>query len=493
MSFARSVRTIQADDAASFGSYDNIASSPEEEEPLEDAMVNAAIGYEQGISQPYTADRQRAMRVLTRKGQILDGNPYRLPGVSDGAEQGMPRSKDDFEVVYHSDALAPIREEAAAPPKLTVEAIQPRRPLQEARATAYLDEDTLARLEGDELFSDNEWEHINDSENVPVSKFSPYDSDSPPHRTGVFRSLSKKVKGSFRRPARPEISAPLLDLRHEPDNPAGMPTVMSYAVPIRNPAPELAARAGNVQEAINLRRQNANIAGGKSSKNKKRRDFEAPRPAPPRPQKQHKVKVVGDPDRMTQLGDFIDVCTLDSSSEELVEDDESYDRERKILKVQSLHPLRKPSKKVDTSKYSWMPPEPSALPKPLKVTSQNDWHMSADYPGVDDLFNKIDQQIEDMGVSGRGQLANGEYRLQNQESAGQPAQETTGADYEDEEPEIIVDTYIQGDHTLWRATERVGENTTRSTQQRFRRERTDRSSEEDEAAALMARLQAVRK
>jgi hypothetical protein len=395
MSFAQSVRTNQTHDAASFGSYDNIESSPEQESGLQDVVVNAAIGYEQGTSQSYVADRQRAMRVLTRKGQILDGNPYRLAGVPHGAKQDMPCSRDDFEVAYHSDALAPIREEQAAPPELTVEAIQPRKTYQEARATANLNDETLSRLEGDELFpSEDDWDHIDSAENILVSKFSPYDSDSPPQRTGIFRSLSRKVKGSLRRPKRPkrpEISAPLLDLRHKPDNPAGMPTVIGYAVPIQKPAPELAVRAKNVHEAMGQRRQNVVIAEHKQSKAKQRQDFEAPRPAPPRPQKQHKVKVVGDPDRMTQLGDFIDVQTLDSSSGALAQDDDSYDREREILKVRSLHPLRKPSKKVDTSRYSWMPPEPQHLSTPSKVTSQQDWNMLAEYSIVNNLFDEIDQ------------------------------------------------------------------------------------------------------
>ena len=493
-SFTQPVRTNQTNDAVSFGSYDNIESS-HEEEGLEDALVNAAIGYEQGTSQPYTADRQRAMRILTRKGQILDGNPYRLPGVPHGAEQAIPRSKDDFEVVYHSDALAPIREEATTPPKLAVEAIQPRKIYQEARATAFLDDETLARLEGDELFpQEDDWDYVNDTEDAPVSKFSLWDSDSPPKRTGIFRSLSKKVKGSFRRPARPEISAPLLDLKHQPDNPAGMPTVMSYAVPLPKPASELAVRAGNVQEAIDMRRQNANIGECKPSKSKKRQDFEAPRTAPPRPQKQHKVKVVGDPDRMTQLGDFMDIQTLDSSSEELADDDDSYDLEREILKVRSLHPLRQPSKRVDTSKYSWMPPEPGNLSIPAQVTSQQDWHMSAECPTVDDLFDKTDRHIADMDTSDRRRSVDSHNRHRSQRSVDRRTRATSDSvANEDDEPEIMVDTYIQGDHTLWKATERVGENMAPSTQRQFRQTRDERSFEDDAAAALMKRLQALRK
>jgi hypothetical protein len=271
-----------------------------------------------------------------------------------------------------------------------------------------------------------------------------------------------------------------------------MPTVMGDAVPIQKPAPELAVRANNVQQAIELQRQKTINAGHKRSKSK-RQEQVAQLLAPTRPPKPHKVKVVGDPDRVTQLGDFIDVQTLDSSTEDLIEDDDSFDRERKILSVRSLHPLRKPSKKVDTSKYSWMPPEPATLPKPAKVTSQNDWHMSAEYPTVDDLFDKTDGHISEMGISEREGTAEGEDKPQGQRPEDQPEQAIPGAYDGDEEPEIIIDTYMNDDHTLWKATERVGDNTARSNQCEFRQERTERSSEEDEAVALMARLQALRK
>jgi hypothetical protein len=58
----------------------------------------------------------------------------------------------------------------------------------------------------------------------------------------------------------------------------------------------------------------------------------------------------------------------------------------------------------------------------------------------------------------------------------------------------MIDTYINNDHTLRRAAERVGENTARSTQRDFRQDRVIRpAEEEDEAAALMARLEALKK
>jgi hypothetical protein len=449
----------------------------------EDDFPNVVVGYEQGTAYPYITDRRTALRLLTRKGQVLGANPYRLPGVPDGTERDeQRRAQDDFEIVYRSDALHPIEEEATAQPNQEVEAIP------------YLDKASLARLEGIELFpSDDEWEYVNGEENFPVSRFSPWDSEASSPKKGIFRSISKRIKGSFRRsaaPARSDISAPLLDLRHEPEGPAGFPNVMEYAVPIEHPAPELANRASNVAEAIKLRRQNTNKLETKpiESNSQPSREQAEPPKRPPRP---HILKVVGEEDRMTELGDFIDAGLADSSSGGLVDDDDSYDQERRILKIRSLHPLRNPTKRVDTSKYDWMPPVPPTLPMLPKVTSAHDWRMSDEYPTVNSLFDEINQQIADIGVQDHELSAanHGDDRLQR--TVDRIPSGTV--DDEDTESEVMVKTYIQGDRTLWVATERPNERTAHSTRREFRQEREGTAFEGDEAAALMARLRVLRK
>ena len=487
MSLAKALRGKQPECRRTSNITTMALPSTREERP-EENCVNVVVGYEDCTSIPYTADRKSAMRLLTRKGDIIENNPYRLHGIPDGTEpEEQRRTKDDFEVIYHSDVLPTIDEERADPHEHERESSDF---VEEARTIPYLDEATLARLDGVELFppDDDEWEHVNDRENILVSRFSPWDSEASSSKKGIFRSLSKRVKGSLRRsvaPARPDISAPLLDLRHEPEGPAGLPNAMEYAIPIENPAPELANRAGNIAEAIGIRRQNTIKLATRPSKPDRQPYGEKAMP-PTRPARPRKVKVVGEEDRMTEMGDFIDAGLADSSSEELVEVEDSYDQEHTILKIRSLHPLRKPRKKVDTSKYDWMPPVPPILPMPPKVTSQHDWHMSQQYPTIDSLFDEVDKQIADI-ASIRHERAAASREVDRSPSG------TVRIDDNDSDNEIMVDTYVHDDHTLWVASERPNADTACSTRRVYRQERQRKSAEGDEAAARWVRLQALRK
>ena len=489
MSFGKALRGKQPRGRTSVNTSD--VSQPLSTHKQSEENQNVIVGYEQGSSIPYTADRKSAMRLLTRHGKILDSNPYRLPGIPDVTElEETRKTKDDSEIVYRSDALDPISDEAIAH---SVSAVPGH--VQEDRATPYLDEDSVARLDGIELFppDDDDWEYCN-GENIPVSRFSPWDSEASPKKKGIFRSLSQKVKGSLRRsaaPARPEISAPLLDLRHEPEGPSGLPNVMEYALSIEHPAPELANRAGSVAEAIGIRRQTTNKLATKppQSNHQLHREQSVP---PSRPTRPRRVKVVGEEDRMTELGDFIDAGLEDSSSGELIEDDDSYDEERRILKIRSLHPLRKPSKKVDTSKYNWMPPVPPILPTPAKVTSAHDWRMSDEYPSVDSLFDAIEQQIADIGGAKNETPAGRRGANHLRPTVDHPLPGTGRVDDEDEEQEVMVDTFIHGDHTLWVASERCNEITVRSSRREFRQDRQGGRDEGDEIATLVARLRTLR-
>lgn len=501
------------------------ATTAGEQHDLQDRVLNAAIGYEQGMSTPYIADRQRAMRVLTRKGRILDGNPYRLPGVTDNAKREMQRTKDDFEVVYHSEALDPIREEHAvqstrATPYVNEEALaklvagplfdevpdtitnEPE--VESSRPVPYINKEALAKLEANQVFSPREdWEVIDDAEVQPASRFSPYDSDEAPKKPSFLRSLSKRVKGSLKRqraPRRPEISAPLRDLRHEPDGQAEIPDMMEHAVPVAKPAAELANRASNVEEAIKMRRLDAAGRESRRVKGEKKqlRHPEAPNPAPSRPElpKRRKVTVVGSPNRMTDLGDFMNLPDADSSpseaiedkfvNEEAVEEVDSYDGERAILKVSSWLEGSQPSGS------STRPDAPTQAVDPTE-TSQHHQGISAEDLSMDALFDEINQHIaelslsqpapseassEDIGlqrISGLASYGSDHDNEENQDSE----------DDDDDERSIMVDTYIEGGHTVWRATERVGENTTRTTEQRIPAPDEYQQRGDDAKASLM--------
>jgi hypothetical protein len=312
MSYFFSDQTTQAQDA----SLQSQQKQPSKTQPddLEYHVLNAAIGYNQGTSQPWATDKQRAMRVLTRKGQMLDGNPHRL---LKSAQAAMPRAKDDFEVLYHSETLEGIRYEASAGL---------------GQQVPYLNNDAMSGLEAGQLFqAEDGWEDVNITKSqIPVSRFSPY--DSPPKKTGLFRSLSKKVASAlFGRgdPKRPEISAPLRGLRHEPDGEAGIPSAVKYAIPILTPAAELANRADTVQEAIGLRqlkkpgeRPKLTIATLQKCQEQVVSEVET-----------KKLRVVGSPDRRTELGDFMNL--RDPTSEDYVRAETAYIQQRSLLEARA--------------------------------------------------------------------------------------------------------------------------------------------------------------
>ena len=591
MSYFFSGQTKQAQDASFQPEYTQ--SPPTQPDGLEDHILNSAIGYKQGTSQPGTTDKQKAMRVLTRKGQMLDGNCYRLPNVTHAA---MPRTKDDFEVVYHSDNLEAIREDMAADVGLQA---------------SYLNE-AIARLEAGQLFQpEHEWHDDNvRNDQIPVSRFSPY--DSPPRKTGLFRSLSKKVEGAIfggGTPKRPEMSAPLRDFSHEPDGQAGIPSAVKYAIPILIPAAELANRADNVQEAVALKQLQKPSERPRLTLATLQKHQEQVAPQPEAATR--KVRFVGSPDRETEFGDFMNL--RDSISEDYIEVDEAciqqrqilearaksqmfpappaenvpgspdpvtelgdfmdirelpfrgggpdhagddeYDRERRILQIRGLYsfrlsrdswmpsgfpseaalgspnrpiglgistdapnsdvednaldngfhaherdisstlPVRQPSKRVDISKHSWMPP--GCLPTTEPQTSAEYEPMSAGNPAIESLVGHIDQHMAEMDIADN-RLSFASYETASPHRVTRANSLDTlglGAAEEHEEREIMVDTFVQGKQVLWRAGERDGAKSTRKAQVAFLKERATRRAEDsvDEATILTKRLEALRR
>ena len=398
-----------------------------------------------------------------------------------------------------------------------------------------MDVDTLARLEGHECFSpripfEADCTHLDGPRKVPVSKFSPYDSDSPPRRTGVFRSLSTRIKGAIRRhstiakmtvsrpthfhdfdpryanhdvvhpdvkavpieqaqqrlrkypkPTQPEISAPYDFKRGSGD--AGYTTYPeTWTKPPENPVPELRHRRGQVVRLNDRSNKYPHALAAKPSKLKKGSQRKQVSPLT-ETEKPRRRKFVGDPDRDTVFGDFVHAQDLSSDEDVRVQkapDDDDFS----ILDIEPLRPHRKPlaSKKVDTSRYSWVPGKTPVLPKPTEVTSQHDWRMSQEYPTVDDLFDEIDHQIADANIPEQ------EKPAMNRE-AHRP---NRMVDEEDAEPEVIIDTFTHDSHSSWVATQRPDASTARSNYRRFQQEAYDNARDQDEARILMERVRRLR-
>ena len=471
---------------------------PEDSNSTVEEFPNVIVGYEQGTAIPYVMDRQGAVRLMTRKGQIIGDDPYRLHGIADSTKIEGLGVKDDFAIEYQVPETTQNKIIPPFGPAVPAPLVEPSRPI------PYCYPDHLARLEGKEYDPshdalDQEWEHVEAPADVPVSKFSPYDSDSPPHHAGVFRSVSTKVKGSFRRRRlinKNKISAPLNDFRRE------SPGSETRAIPIKNPAPELAERSGCPGQSKEPSRHYPHALKTRPSRRKPHAE-QKPASPPARPAEPRKVKVVGQANRMTEFGDMIDAWNSPSGlSEEFGVRELPSDEDYSILEIKApkpapLYPARRPvpGTKVDTSKHSWMPPTTPTLPKTSKVTSQHDWRMDEEYPSVDGLFDvytEIDRQIAEMGIADDEKpAANREVRRLNR-MLDRPVPGKMGLDFEDDEPELIVDTFMHDRHSSWVATERPDASTATSTRQQFDQQTFDVSSGEDEAKELMERLRRMR-
>lgn len=333
------------------------------------------------------------MRLLTRHGQIIDNNLFRRPETAHQTKTRPTRAVDDFEVVYHSEAIGvAARDEiitVAAPHGDDCQIVFHADDLsvyygEEPDTTPDNAGKIMATIEGDDLFLSTEadWQHVESTQHVPVSRFSPDDSVSPPTPKGILRSASTKIKSKItpqKKSARPHISAPLLDMEHSPRGPAGVPRALEVAQPIKTPAPELATRYQNVEQF-----RAAMKAGSRKAEQ------------PPNAPTQRQIKVLGPNDTVTTFGDFISAS--DSSSVGSADDYDTYNQQREILQIYGLRPLRQPTKKVDTSRYSWMPPESPVLPRissPASVTSS----VLSEVANMSNIDRKIDNQIASMDIS----------------------------------------------------------------------------------------------
>ncbi|KAK3723250.1 hypothetical protein LTR37_001973 [Vermiconidia calcicola] len=516
------------------------------------------VGYEKGTDNPYMMPKTQAMKLMTRHGQVLGGdeNPYRLEGIPDARDYVQQHPQDDWTVIYRNRKVA---ERAVMPPPAPVEEPRPVSPparvagppsrrsdisyATDVNAGAppddgirYMDADALSKLEGHDCFGVRdgyEDQRENGEQTVPVSKFSPDNSSPETQSKGVFRSFSKRVKGSFRRPATSEKglvsgpsdsqnpdpryrdhtalhsdvkAVPLTEAQHKllrsgqlkisaPTNfkpgAGNLGSVYKKAQPIAKPAYDLAPgrrpskRVGNIAKP-------SQPAKAKSSKAKKppQKEGASPDPPPERARKV-KVKVIGEAERMTVFGDFVAAAQTDSDSDKAVTPELPSDGDFSILDIKPLRPRRRPSaaKKVDTSRYDWMP---SNLPTPAKMTSQQDWRMDEQFPAVDDLFDQIDEQIAEADIPDYEKpAANSEAHRLNR-VFDRPPPGTRGVDEEDDEPEIAVDTFIHDKHSSWVVTERPDAQTVRSDYRRLQREECNTQRDSDQAADLMERLRRVR-
>jgi hypothetical protein len=168
--------------------------------------------------------------------------------------------------------------------------------------------------------------------------------------------------------------------------------------------------------------------------------------------------------------------------------------ETTIRVVHSKRPVRQPSKRVDTSRYSWTPPAQSSRPVP-QAEAEPYGHMPAANPAIEPLVGKIDQHMAEMGIAdNRLSFANDDQsppcRVNRANSL-----DMLGLRAAEEDKEILVDTFVQDDQVLWRASGRDAAKTIRKAQVAFVRERATLRAEDhvDEAALLTARLEALRK
>ncbi|KAK3710680.1 hypothetical protein LTR37_010099 [Vermiconidia calcicola] len=516
------------------------------------------VGYEKGTENPYMMPKTQAMKLMTRHGQVLGGdeNPYRLAGIPDARDYVQQHPQDDWTVTYRDRKVAeqeavsfpvPVQESLPVSPPAKVAGPPSRRSdVEYADINAgappddgirYMDADALSKLEGHDCFGvrdgyEGDRENREQGQDVPVSKFSP-DNSSPETRSkGVFRSFSKRMKGSFRRPAtsekrlvseprnsqdpdprhpdhttlHPDVKAvPLTEAQHKllrsgqlkisaPTNfkagAGNLGSVYKKATPIAKPAHDLAP-GRRPSKRVGHTAKPSQPAKAKSSKSKKppQKEGASPDPPPERARKV-KVKVIGEADRMTLFGDFVAAAAADSTdtdSDKAATPGLPSDGDFSILDIKPLRPRRRPSatKKVDTSRYDWMPKN---LPTPAKMTSQQDWRMDEQFPAVDDLFDQIDEQIAEADIPDYEKpAANSEAHRLNR-VFDRPAPGTRGVDEEDDEPEIAVDTFIHDKHSSWVVTERPNAQTVRSDYRRLQREEHDTQRDSDQAADLMERL-----
>ena len=541
--FARALREPRHSTIAS-SMYEASQIGQTQAEEFDDVVVD----YEQGTAMPYITGRNGAMRLMTRKGHILGGDPYRLPGVADNNEAEERRAKSDSVVDYHD----PVTTREAMWQSVhclqpTIHSHEPVRVSHVAQLSSPIrnsDRDTLLGLEGQELFAvennyEAEWEHVDDTKSVPASKFSPYESDSSPRQAGVFRSVSKRLKSALRRrrtvkkntvsgpsnfqdldprypngedvhpeikavliceaqkrlyrQAHPEISA-AFNLKRGPGDTGYIACPETRATPIENPASELLHAPGHPELSKQAAGCYPNALQPKLSKRKKPQQQRLA-VLPPLPQQPRKIRVVGAVDRLTQFGDFIDAAMSSSGSEE---DDkvgeQPSDGDHSILEIKPLHPKLKPlaSKKVDTSRYSWVPPEGTTSPmSPAKLIPQHGWRMSeeSEYPTVDELFAQLDYQVATMGIPEvERPSASREVHQQHNWPNLRPSRPMV-VDDEDSDPEIIVDTFVHENHSSWIAT---AQPKSKAAHSRLHHEACDNFADRDEAQQLMERLRWLR-
>jgi hypothetical protein len=453
--------------------------SSREGDPRFDSIV---VGYEQGTATPIHMQRSRAMEVYPKHARYLAGqdNPYRLPGIACGDDGPVKKPPVDNFVDrdgYGTTAKPPrkvsglvsLQNEA-----LTVDASKPASPSKEQ--IKYVDLKSLARLEGRDLFDDEDadWTNVDQPDPEATVAQSSFSDDSSDKAVGVLRSMSAKVKNVFKRPSidkrragsvsvlsrrtstyphpqnlHPEIerkpakkahrrdadalkqdgiSAPLAGMKHYPPEHSRVQAdpIITGATELRgrnlfNPPDDPSAKGYKYPHALRPR----------PSKNKKKVS------PPVKVEYPRQVKIVGHPDRCTQFEDFIDIDYIDLENHF---EDESYG----ILKIEPPPPLRitKVSSSLDKPSHSRMVPDSPTLPHPAKVTSLGDWEMDEDYPTrKEDVIKEIDRQIEELDRSPVG------------------TQET---DEDDEEPRLVADTFIRDGHTSWRMTERPNGQTARS-------------------------------
>jgi hypothetical protein len=363
----------------------------------EDAQSGPIIvGYEQGTDRPILTSRTLASELFPRHADYLHSaeNPYRLPGIGSGVEASQDLTGDGYEFI---DVVpSPLHKRKTSEQSATLKAAHP--PPKESLDILYMDSESLARLEGNELFAEPSavlgWPTL-ESEQVKrgatVSRFSD-ESDPPKSRSaGLFRSFSNRVKGVIhRRPSAAHarhpnrevlppdlkaipIKAPCNEVRRYPA------LTVQQANRIDSPAVELRGRyppptAGN---SANSGAHDRYPHARRVKRSKSKRSPPSKPPAGPLPQipgVPGQVTVLGHPDRVTKFSDFIDFEGIDEAIESsLPAEDEDFS----ILDIKPLPPKKAVSrKKVDRSR-DWIPPDSPTLPNlpyPTKVTSTN-WGM----------------------------------------------------------------------------------------------------------------------
>lgn len=387
---------------------------------------------------------------------------------------------------------------------------------------------------------------VDDAVLIPDASAVPYASSSPQARpAGMFRSSSRKARragSSLVGFARRGSDASRAKITHVPGSfkydervyPNGVSAV-NDALPLKE-----AQRLGSHQpglQPINPPRQTEapryphalppRTQPSRSEAPKATRSPHQPSPAKtaqpqPQPRPQRKVKVVGEADRQTLFGDFINYA--DSDSEKSVEVD-------RLANFRPMTPppvptaanvappksiTRKPTPKRDQRQDKSLPPLPAkpegandlGIPMPDRMVVDDSFddeddlitQQSRHFPEyVDEVFddpNGITRQVDRMNLSLQDkQYAVTEAQRLKRRMMDQPPPGATGVDYQDYAPTMTIDTVEHPGHTSWRVTDTSKQNEIHSYYKQIQRQPPSKQVQSpprrdpDEAADLMARLE----